>query len=159
MSECCFKISGEYRQYHEPFVSKSNRSFVGYMIVRGNCVLEGYIDESSEYPQQISKTSVFLTGRCVMNSVRIDERLVFYELSANDKLKPILCIFLESLSEGGRFRLDEDHFAAIIGKMELRTEAVEATSEILNRINSAKEEIVSRGPVWNRDFVSKSAQL
>ena len=159
MSECCFKISGEYRQYHEPFVSKSNRSFVGYMIVRGNCVLEGYIDESSEYPQQISKTSVFLTGRCVMNSVRIDERLVFYELSANDKLKPILCIFLESLSEGGRFRLDEDHFAAINRKMELRTEAVEATSEILNRINSAKEEIVSRGPVWNRDFVSKSAQL
>ena len=94
-----------------------------------------------------------------MNSVRIDERLVFYELSANDKLKPILCIFLESLSEGGRFRLDEDYFAAIIGKMELRTEAVEVTSEILNRINSAKEEIVSRGPVWNRDFVSKSAQL
>ena len=139
MSECCFKISGEYRQYHEPFVSKSNRSFVGYMIVRGNCVLEGYIDESSEYPQQISKTSVFLTGRCVMNSVRIDERLVFYELSANDKLKPILCIFLESLSEGGRFRLDEDHFPAIIGKMEVSLKMSEITPDISEKINSVRE--------------------
>lgn len=159
MSECCFKISGEYRQYHEPFISKSKRSFVGYMIVRGNCALEGYIDESFEYSQQASKSWVFLTGKCVMNSVRIDERLVFYELSANDQLKPILCVFLESLSEGGRLRLDEDHFTAIIGKMELKMEEVEVTSGILNKINSAKEEVVSRGPVWNRDFVSKSAQL
>jgi hypothetical protein len=144
MVKRCFVISGNFMQYGQ--WSRPDPGFVGYIIVDEEGNFEGYMDEKyTKCPPR------FVAG------VYVDQKMAYYKLVNSSRLTPLVYIFPD-IRENGLWAAVNGGSELIGEPAKIKVEALEETSELLEKISQVKSD-VSSGHEWNATLISCAHEL